>query len=69
MIILSFWGIKMAVGKSRKSRSKRDMRRRNNTTLASVHIRRDPTTGEAHLSHFVTASGNYKGKKVIDKQD
>ena len=26
----------------------------------------DPTTGETHLRHHVTADGYYRGKKVID---
>lgn len=59
----------MAVAKSKKSRSKRDMRRRSNTSLANVQLRVDPTTGETHISHCITASGTYKGKKVLEDQE
>lgn len=60
----------MAVGKSKTSRARRDKRRRANTKLFSAsNLRLDSTTGEAHRSHHITASGMYKGKKVIDNQD
>ena len=59
----------MAVAKSRKSRSKRDMRRRSNTKISTVHLRQDPVTGETHIAHCLTASGVYKGKKVLTEKD
>ena len=63
----------MAVHKSRKSRSRRNMRRAHykleNPTLAT-----DQTTGEVHLRHHVTPDGFYRGRQVIvqavsDKSD
>ena len=55
----------MAVQKSRKTRSKRGMRR-SHDSLTGKTLSVDPTSGETHLRHHVTADGYYKGKKVID---
>lgn len=56
----------MAVQKSRKSRSRRGMRRAHDSlNPAAVSI--DATTGEAHQRHHVSARGFYKGKQVIVK--
>lgn len=55
----------MAVQKSRKSRSKRDMRR-SHDALTTVAISIDPVSGERHRRHHVTAEGYYRGRKVID---
>jgi large subunit ribosomal protein L32 len=56
----------MAVQKSRKSRSRRGHRRSHDAlTVAALSV--DPTSGETHLRHHVTADGYYRGKKVIDK--
>lgn len=55
----------MAVQKSRVSPSKRGMRR-SHDSLSSKQLSTDPTTGETHLRHHVTADGYYRGKKVID---
>ena len=57
----------MAVQKSRVSPSKRGMRRAHDS-LSSKHLATDPTTGETHIRHHVTADGYYRGKKVIDTQ-
>ena len=54
----------MAVQKSRVSPSKRGMRR-SHDALSSKQLATDPTTGETHLRHHVTADGYYRGKKVI----
>ena len=54
----------MAVQKSKKSRSRRDMRR-SHDALSERALSEDPVTGELHLRHNVTADGFYKGKKVI----
>ena len=60
----------MAVQKSRKSRSKRDMRRSANTSrMPLVALSEDPTTGENHIRHHVTAQGYYRGKKVITSKE
>ncbi|GAA5079617.1 MULTISPECIES: 50S ribosomal protein L32 [Lysobacter] len=55
----------MAVQKSRVSPSKRGMRR-SHDALSAKQLATDPTTGETHLRHHVTADGYYRGKKVID---
>jgi large subunit ribosomal protein L32 len=56
----------MAVQKSRKTPSKRGMRRSHNA-LTSPALSEDQETGEIHLRHHVTADGYYRGKKVINK--
>ncbi|MAJ79714.1 MAG: 50S ribosomal protein L32 [Porticoccaceae bacterium] len=55
----------MAVQKSRKTRSKRGMRR-SHDSLPSPTISIDELTGEKHLRHNVTADGFYRGKKVVE---
>jgi large subunit ribosomal protein L32 len=55
----------MAVQQNRKSPSKRDMRR-SHDALGKPTLSVDPTSGETHLRHHVTADGFYRGKKVID---
>ncbi|GAB3346013.1 MULTISPECIES: 50S ribosomal protein L32 [Marilutibacter] len=55
----------MAVQKSRVSPSKRGMRR-GHDSLTAKQLATDPTTGETHLRHHVTADGYYRGKKVIE---
>lgn len=57
----------MAVQKSRVTPSKRGMRR-SHDALTAKQLATDPTTGETHLRHHVTADGYYRGKKVIDTQ-
>ena len=54
----------MAVQKSKKSPSKVRMRR-SHDSLSSPALAIEQTTGETHLRHHVSASGFYKGKKVI----
>lgn len=56
----------MAVQKSKKSRSKRDMRRAN-LRIKTPTISSDSYSGETHLRHHVTEQGYYKGKLVIRK--
>jgi large subunit ribosomal protein L32 len=54
----------MAVQQNRKTRSKRDMRRSHDAlTAATLSI--EPTTGETHRRHHVSADGYYRGRKVI----
>jgi len=57
----------MAVQKSRKTPSTRGMRRAHDA-LTAKQLSTDPTTGETHLRHHVTADGYYRGKKVIQTQ-
>jgi len=56
----------MAVQKSKKSRSKRDKRRNANTVFKIPTVSKDKETGEMHLRHFITETGFYKGKKIIN---
>jgi len=58
----------MAVQKSRKTPSKRGMRRSHNA-LTSPALSEDQETGEIHLRHHMTADGYYRGKKVINKTE
>jgi len=58
----------MAVQKSKKTRSRRGMRR-SHDALSSKTLSVDPTTGEKHLRHHVTADGFYRGKKVVHLSD
>lgn len=58
----------MAVQQNRKTRSKRDMRRAHDSLREST-LSVDPTSGETHRRHHVTADGFYRGKKVIENLD
>ena len=53
----------MAVQKSRKTPSRRGMRR-SHDSLTPAALSVDDTTGELHRRHHITADGFYKGKKV-----
>ena len=55
----------MAVQKSRVSPSRRGMRRAHDA-LTAKQLATDPTSGETHLRHHVTADGYYRGKKVVE---
>jgi large subunit ribosomal protein L32 len=55
----------MAVAKSKKSRSRRGMRRAHDA-LSAPALSVDSTSGETHLRHHVTADGFYRGKRVIE---
>lgn len=54
----------MAVQKSRVTPSRRGQRRAHDA-LSAKQLSTDPTTGEVHVRHHVTADGFYRGKKVI----
>lgn len=54
----------MAVQQNRKTRSKRDMRR-SHDALTGPALSIEPTTGETHRRHHVSADGFYRGRKVI----
>lgn len=56
----------MAVQQNRKTPSKRGMRRSHDKLTASA-LSIEPTTGETHLRHHVSADGFYRGRKVINK--
>ncbi len=54
----------MAVQKNRKTPSKRGMRR-SHDALGGETLSVEPTTGETHRRHHVSADGYYKGRRVI----
>ena len=58
----------MAVQKSRKTPSKRGMRR-SHDALSGPTFSVEPTTGETHLRHHVSPDGYYRGRKVVDQKD
>ncbi|MBX2825158.1 MAG: 50S ribosomal protein L32 [Gammaproteobacteria bacterium] len=55
----------MAVQKSRKTPSRRGMRR-SHDRLKGKTLSTDPTTGEIHRRHHITADGFYKGNQVVE---
>jgi large subunit ribosomal protein L32 len=54
----------MAVQKSRKTPSRRGMRR-SHDALSGPTLSIESTTGETHLRHHVSEDGFYRGRKVI----
>lgn len=54
----------MAVQKSRKTPSRRGMRR-SHDSLTPATLSTEPTTGETHLRHHLSKDGFYRGKQVI----
>lgn len=54
----------MAVQKSRKTPSRRGMRR-SHDSLTSATLSTEPTTGETHLRHHLSKDGFYRGKQII----
>jgi len=55
----------MAVQQRRKSPSRRGMRRAHQG-LEGPALSTDPTTGEIHRRHHVSAEGFYRGRKVVE---
>ena len=53
----------MAVQKSRKTRSRRGMRRSHDSLTGST-LAVDSTTGETHLRHHVSPDGYFRGRKI-----
>ncbi len=58
----------MAVAKSRKSRSRRNMKRNAHSALTASALSIDAATGETHRRHHVSPEGYYKGRQVIEKK-
>jgi large subunit ribosomal protein L32 len=59
----------MAVQKSKKTPSRRGMRR-SHDALTATTVSIDATSGEMHRRHHGTADGYYRGRKVIaDKSE
>lgn len=57
----------MAVQKSRKSRSRRGMRRAH-SALTGAALSVDAATGETHRRHHVSPDGYYKGRQVVQRK-
>lgn len=55
----------MAVQKSRKTPSKRGMRRAHDA-LKKPALSIEPKSGETHRRHHISADGYYRGRKVIE---
>jgi large subunit ribosomal protein L32 len=58
----------MAVHQNKKSPSRRGMRR-SHDALSAPAIAVEPTSGETHLRHHVSATGFYRGKKVVKTRE
>ena len=58
----------MAVQKSKVTRSRRGQRR-SHDALGRPSLSIDPTTGETHRRHHVTADGYYRGNKVVAQEN
>ena len=58
----------MAVQKSKKSRSRRGMRR-SHDSLTTVTLTEDQSTGEVHRRHNIAPDGTYRGRQVIQDKD
>ncbi|MDJ0759713.1 MAG: 50S ribosomal protein L32 [Woeseiaceae bacterium] len=56
----------MAVQKSRKTPSRRGMRR-SHDKLKNPAVSVDPTSGETHLRHRVSPDGFYRGEQVVSQ--
>ena len=58
----------MAVQKSKKSASRRGMRRSHDAlNVESLSI--EPNSGETHRRHHISANGYYRGNKVIENNE
>jgi len=55
----------MAVQKSRKTPSRRGMRR-SHDAITGPTLSEESTTGETHRRHHVSAEGFYRGRQVIE---
>lgn len=58
----------MAVQKSKKSASRRGMRR-SHDALDTAALSIEPNTGETHRRHHVSADGYYRGNKVVENKE
>ncbi len=58
----------MAVQKSKKSTSRRGMRRSHDALTAKA-LTTDPATGEVHLRHHISPDGYHKGRKVLNTEE
>ena len=58
----------MAVQKSKKSTSRRDMRR-SHDALSVPTLSTEQTTGEVHRRHHISADGYYRGRQVLKNSE
>jgi large subunit ribosomal protein L32 len=58
----------MAVQQNKATPSVRGMRR-SHDRLKKAALSEDPTTGEVHRRHHVSADGYYRGKQVIPEDE
>ena len=58
----------MAVQQNKVSRARRG-KRRSHDRLKAPALSTDPTSGETHLRHQVTAEGFYRGEQVVNLDD
>lgn len=58
----------MAVQKSKKSRRVRDNGRAHHHMNVTT-ISTEPTSGESHVRHHISANGYYKGKKIVKNSE
>ena len=58
----------MAVQKSKKTRSRRGMRR-SQDAIGGPTLTVDETSGETRRRHHMSADGFYRGKKVVETGD
>ena len=58
----------MAVQQNKKSTSKRGMRRAHDS-LSKPALSVEPTSGEVHRRHHISAEGFYRGKQVIESKE
>ncbi len=57
----------MAVQQNKKSSSRRDMRRAHDS-ISNPTLSVEPTTGETHRRHHVSADGYYRGRQIINNE-
>jgi large subunit ribosomal protein L32 len=58
----------MAVQKSKKSASRRGMRR-SHDALSAETLSIEPNSGETHRRHHISADGYYRGNKVVENKE
>ena len=58
----------MAVQKTKKSTSRRGMRRAHDA-LSGPALSIESNTGEVHRRHHVSADGYYRGRKVLETKE
>lgn len=58
----------MAVAQGRTTRSRRGMRR-SHDALTGPTLSVEPSTGELHRRHHISADGFYRGRQVIKAKD